>query len=129
MFNISKKLIILNVLLLFSNTSIAGQGFTCHDFNKLNMGERKQYIKGYTLGAAMELKYLKNNLSEEIKGIEYIQEKYDLINIAVSYRDDFFNHVENECKTGGASGAGMFDVLPSVLLKMQKTGKYKVWGM
>lgn len=50
--------------LIFSMSSLAGQGVihTCSDFLKLSAAEQRRYLEGYTLGAAMELGYFKNNI-------------------------------------------------------------------
>lgn len=132
------------ILLTLTMQAFAGQGLTCGEFRKFPEPEQRRYLEGYTLGAAMELSYFKRNvltsnvgkaldkstddLLQEIgeSGMEYLNEKYDLLNIAVGYPEDFYKAVQ-QC--GSTPGAGMFDVLPVMLENMQKTGKYPVWGM
>ena len=48
--------------LVFPMPSFAAGGDSCSDFLKLPASEQRQYLKGYTLGAAMEMQYFKNNL-------------------------------------------------------------------
>jgi len=136
------------------NLVYAGQGFTCSGFMELTEKEQIQYLEGYTLGAAMQMKYFKNNilnshvrkaLSEPIdppnasqleffravatQGVEYVERNYALMNIAVAYKKAFFNAVVKECKLSNTQEIGMFDILPSTLYKMKETGKYPVYGM
>lgn len=141
-------------LTLLAGLSFGGQGVTCGDFNEMSEGEKRKYIEGYTFGAAMELKYFKNNLFSENfrfflkkpkgeeksaelekaihridKATDYIDRKYDLINIAAEYEDDFFNRVLSKCESKDYQGIGMFDLLPTLLEQMQETGEYEVHGM
>jgi len=135
------------ILLTFTMPVFAGQGLTCSEFRKFPEAEQRRYLEGYTLGAAMELKHFKNNVltsnvgkaldksSNDLlndageAGMEYLQEKYDLLNIAVGYPEEFYKAVQQCGSTPTSPGAGMFDVLPVTLENMQKTGKYPVWGM
>jgi hypothetical protein len=132
------------ILLTFTMPVFAGQGLTCGEFRKFPEKEQRRYLEGYTLGAAMELSFFKQNvltvnvgkaldkstddLLKEVGewGMEYLNEKYDLLNIAVGYPEDFYKAIQLCAST---PGAGMFEVLPLTLKKMQKTGKYPIWGM
>jgi hypothetical protein len=154
MLRISILLNLIAATLLCSLPSHAGQGFTCIGFLALSQAEQIQYLEGYTLGAAMEMKYFRSNLfslraqatanralttsnTEDVASslkvfrgaVEYTNRKYNLVNIAVAYPDKFHSHVLLGCNSEGARGAGMFDILPSVLRAMQETGKYEVAGM
>jgi len=135
------------ISLIITMQAFAGQGLTCSDFRKYPASEQRRYLQGYVLGAAMELKYFKHNVltsnvgktleesSNDLLqsvahfGIRYLEEKYNLVNIAVAYPAEFYEAIQKECELGYTQGTGMFDVLPSTLEKMQKTGKYPVWGM
>lgn len=154
---IQRRLFLSSVLffLISPMPTFAGQGFTCSGFLKLSAAEQRQYLEGYTLGAAMELQYFKNNLlnshvskalneepagnlssqleffrSVAFRSMEYLDEKSALLNIALVYPKEFHKTVQKECKTRpGALDAGMFDELPSTLRKMKETGKYPAWGL
>lgn len=134
-------------------SALAGQGFTCSDFLKLSASEQRQYLEGYTLGAAMELVNFKHNvlgsqvgeaLKEPVdnlgpqleffraaafRSVKYAEEKSTLVNIAIVYPKEFHKAVQKQCKSPGALEAGMFDILPSTLREMKETGKYPAWGI
>lgn len=130
--------------------SFAAGGDSCSDFLKLSVPEQRQYLKGYTLGAVMEMQNFKHNVlgsqvGEALKGpadnsgsqleffrsaafrsVKYVEEKSALLNIALVYPKEFHEAAKKACKTHGTE---MFDVLPSTLRTMKETGKYPAWGL
>ena len=141
------------VQLAFATSAVAGQGFTCADFRELSAAEQQRYLQGYTLGVAMEMKYFKNNVLNlpvsnalkqppdhpgsqleffrEVvrKGMDYVDDRYALANIAVAYPAQFLTATQKECEAKAMQDIGMFDVLPVVLANMRRSGMFPVWGM
>ncbi len=91
------------------------------------------YFKHNVLTANVDeaLRQSDNELLQSVSqwGIEYLKNKYNLINIAKAYPSEFHKAVQHECELTHNLEVGMFDVLPSTLEKMKETGKYRVWGM
>ncbi len=130
--------------------TFAAGGDSCSEFLQLPASEQRQYLKGYTLGAAMELQNFKHNVlgsqvSEALKepadnpgsqleffrsatfrSVKYVEEKSALLNIALVYPAEFHKAAIKACKTYGTE---MFDVLPAALREMKETGKYPAWGL
>ena len=145
--------IVFLTLFLCCDIANAGQGLVCFDFLKMSGKEQRIYLDGYLLGAAMEMKYFQLNLLgkparkvvEETAGssatdvkalrwrlaasLDYVDEKYTLINIGVKYTNEFHKALVQECGLPEFLDIDMFDVLPSTLRKMKETGKYPVYGM
>ncbi len=124
----------------------------CDDFLRLTSREQVLFLDGYVDAAAMEMKYLQNNVGataarEALNGpvgesradpemealvsyarrsIERIDETYALLSIAVRYFNSFHEELIAECKR---LPNYMFEAVPITLEKMRDSGDYPAYGM